>query len=76
MSSAILLPPSNTKDFTHASLTFDAKVYGLGPLMYPSSENTSPNSTYNPTFELAYWQFGLKIASDWKVRQGISVPES
>ncbi|KAE8156223.1 hypothetical protein BDV40DRAFT_306296 [Aspergillus tamarii] len=43
--------------------------------MYPSLENTSPNSTYNPTFELAYWQFGLKIASDWKVRQGISVPE-
>ncbi|OGM49326.1 hypothetical protein ABOM_003585 [Aspergillus bombycis] len=52
------------------------QVYDLGPPMYPSSENTSPNSTYNPAFELAYWRFGLKIASDWKTRQGISVPES
>ncbi|KAL6240149.1 hypothetical protein BDW75DRAFT_3439 [Aspergillus navahoensis] len=52
------------------------QVYDLGPPMYPSSENTSPNSTYNPTFELAYWRFGLGIASDWKTRQGIPVPES
>ncbi|KAL2827461.1 Six-hairpin glycosidase-like protein [Aspergillus pseudoustus] len=49
-------------------------VYDLGPPMYPSSENTSPNVTYNPTFELAYWRFGLKIAANWKVRQGIEVP--
>ncbi|KAL5042938.1 hypothetical protein BDW71DRAFT_200237 [Aspergillus fruticulosus] len=52
------------------------QVYDLGPPMYPSSENTSPNSTYNPTFELAYWRFGLGIASDWKTRQGIPVPET
>ncbi|OJJ99087.1 hypothetical protein ASPACDRAFT_1901628 [Aspergillus aculeatus ATCC 16872] len=52
------------------------QVYDLGPPMYPSSENTSPNSTYNPTFELAYWRFGLGIASDWKRRQGHEVPET
>ncbi|PYI24013.1 hypothetical protein BO99DRAFT_322326 [Aspergillus violaceofuscus CBS 115571] len=52
------------------------QVYDLGPPMYPSSENTSPNSTYNPTFELAYWRFGLEVASDWKRRQGHEVPES
>lgn len=51
------------------------QVYDLGPPMYPSSENTNPNATYNPTFELAYWRFGLKIASDWKSRQGLPVPQ-
>ncbi|KAF7156279.1 hypothetical protein CNMCM5623_009672 [Aspergillus felis] len=50
------------------------QVYDLGPPMYPSSENTNPNSTYNPTFELAYWRFGLQIASEWKRRQGQSIP--
>ncbi|KAE8135275.1 Six-hairpin glycosidase-like protein [Aspergillus pseudotamarii] len=61
---------------SYAWWNVSTQVYDLGPPMYPSSENTSPNSTYNPTFELAYWRFGLKIASDWKRRQGISVPES
>ncbi|KAJ1713060.1 Six-hairpin glycosidase-like protein [Aspergillus flavus] len=61
---------------SYAWWNVSTQVYDLGPPMYPSSENTSPNSTYNPTFELAYWRFGLKIASDWKTRQGILVPES
>ncbi|KKK24336.1 hypothetical protein ARAM_007455, partial [Aspergillus rambellii] len=49
-------------------------VYDLGPPLYPSSENTNPNTTYNPTFELAYWRLGLKIASTWKLRQNEPVP--
>jgi hypothetical protein len=44
--------------------------------MYPSSENTAPNITINPTFELAYWNFGLTIAAQWKSRQNISVPST
>jgi hypothetical protein len=52
------------------------KVYDLGPPMYPVSENTNPNQTVNPTFELAYWRFGLNIAEQWKVRQGKAVPEN
>lgn len=51
------------------------RVYDLGPPMYPVSENTNPNATLNPTFELAYWRFGLDIACQWKKRQGISIPE-
>lgn len=43
--------------------------------MYPVSENTNPNATLNPTFELAYWRFGLDIAIKWKDRQGKAVPE-
>ena len=48
--------------------------YDLGPPMYPASENTPPNSTLNPTFELAHWRFGLKTAIDWKTRLNTSVP--
>lgn len=50
-------------------------VYDLGPPMYPVSENTDPNNTVNPTFELAYWRFGLDIAMRWKERQNLSIPE-
>ncbi|KAJ4300760.1 hypothetical protein N0V90_002848 [Kalmusia sp. IMI 367209] len=50
------------------------KVYDLGPPMYPVSENTNPNQTVNPTFELAYWRFGLDIAEKWRTRQNKSVP--
>jgi hypothetical protein len=48
--------------------------FDLGPPMYPASENTAPNATRNPTFELAYWRFGLETASAWKQRQGLAVP--
>ncbi|KAG9238626.1 Six-hairpin glycosidase-like protein [Amylocarpus encephaloides] len=51
-------------------------VFDLGPPMYPVSENTNPNSTINPAFELAYWRFGLGVASLWKTRQGLPVPEA
>jgi hypothetical protein len=50
-------------------------VYDLGPPMYPVSENTNPNATINPTFELAYWRFGLDVAARWKQRAGKPVPE-
>ncbi|KAH8430674.1 uncharacterized protein LDX57_008336 [Aspergillus melleus] len=48
--------------------------YDLGPPMYPVSENTPPNSTRNPTFELAYWYFGIDVAIRWKERLGQSIP--
>ncbi|TVY40384.1 hypothetical protein LSUB1_G002865 [Lachnellula subtilissima] len=50
--------------------------YDLGPPMYPVSENTPPNATFNPTFELAYWRFGLTIAAQWKTRQHLPTPPS
>ncbi|KIX04559.1 uncharacterized protein Z518_05429 [Rhinocladiella mackenziei CBS 650.93] len=51
-------------------------VLQLGPPMYPVSENTNPNDTVNPTFELAYWRFGLDIAAKWKQRQNQTVPQA
>ncbi|KAK4179954.1 Six-hairpin glycosidase-like protein [Triangularia setosa] len=49
-------------------------VYDLGPPIYPVSENTNPNITLNPTFELAYWRFGLDTAIKWKSRLNQSSP--
>ncbi|KAG7285118.1 hypothetical protein NEMBOFW57_009739 [Staphylotrichum longicolle] len=49
-------------------------VYDLGPPLYPVSENTSPNATRNPTFELAYWRFGLDVAVKWRERMGREAP--
>ncbi|KAI0659070.1 Six-hairpin glycosidase-like protein [Cubamyces menziesii] len=49
--------------------------FDLGPPMYVVSEDTSPNATRNPAFELAYWRFGLDHASAWMDRLGEDVPE-
>lgn len=45
--------------------------YVLGPPVYVASENTEPTTTRNPTFELGYWRFGLRTASDWRKRMGL-----
>lgn len=64
-------------DFMASYAFFNAStgVYDLGPPMYPVSENTPPNATVNPTFELAYWRFGLAVASAWQTRQNKTVPQ-
>ena len=43
----------------------------LGPPIVPAQENFPLLTTYNPTFELAYWRFGLATAQDWRVRLGM-----
>ncbi|KAI1438626.1 Six-hairpin glycosidase-like protein [Xylaria sp. CBS 124048] len=65
-----------TADFmaSYAFYNESTGVYDLGPPMYPASENTNPNTTVNPTFELAYWRFGLDVAINWKQRQGLPAP--
>ncbi|KAF2685836.1 hypothetical protein K458DRAFT_417039 [Lentithecium fluviatile CBS 122367] len=67
---------SGVADFmvSYAWFNETTKVYDLGPPMYPVSENTNPNQTVNPTFELAYWRFGLDIAEKWQKRQNKPVP--
>ncbi len=42
----------------------------LGPPMYVVSEDTDPFITQNPSFELAYWHFGLQLAEQWFDRLG------
>ncbi len=51
-------------------------LYDLGPPMYVVPEDTSPNVTVNPAFELAYWRFGLHLAEGWMNRLGKPIPLS
>ena len=46
--------------------------YILGPPMYIVSENTKPETTFNPAFELGYWRFGLRTAQIWRERVGLT----
>jgi len=56
-------------DFAHYDAEGDR--YVLGPPVHIVSENTDPRVTINPTFELSYWQFGLRTAQVWKERMNM-----
>ena len=45
--------------------------YVLGPPVIPAQENHPPRETWNPTFELAYWRYGLETAQRWRERLGL-----
>ncbi|TFY62127.1 hypothetical protein EVG20_g6815 [Dentipellis fragilis] len=51
-----------------------SRVYDIGPPMYVVAEDTSPNITRNPAFELAYWRYGLGLAETWMRELGEDVP--
>lgn len=66
-----------TADFM-ASFAFydkDKKRYMLGPGVIPAQERFVAMQTFNPTYELAYWNWGLKTAIVWKKRMKQAVPE-
>lgn len=46
--------------------------YVLGPPLIPAQESHPPRTTFNPTFELAYWAFGLATAQRWRERLGLA----
>jgi hypothetical protein len=45
--------------------------YVLGPPLRSVPEHTETMETHNPTFELAYWRFGLRTAQKWRQRLGM-----
>ena len=45
--------------------------YVLGPPAIPAQENHPARETWNPTYELEYWHFGLKTAQKWRERLGL-----
>lgn len=49
--------------------------YELGPPVIPAQERFPARETFNPTYELAYWEWGLKTAIKWKERLSEEVPE-
>ncbi|KAE9984936.1 hypothetical protein EG328_008134 [Venturia inaequalis] len=59
---------------SYAWLNNATQIYDLGPPLHIVSENTKPNITLNPPFELAYWRFGLSVAESWKTRQNKPIP--
>ena len=45
--------------------------YVLGPPVIPAQENHPARETWNPTFELEYWNYALDIAQRWRERLGL-----
>jgi hypothetical protein len=45
--------------------------YIIGPPVFIMSENTKPEITCNPGFELGYWRYGLRTAQIWRERMGL-----
>jgi len=62
-----------TADFMSSFAFFDKKTnrYVLGPPLIPAQECFNPETTFNPTFELAYWHWGLSTAQLWRKRLGL-----
>ncbi len=62
-----------TAEFMASFAHFDWKTnrYILGPPVIPAQENHPARETWNPTFELEYWHFGLKTAQAWRERLGL-----
>jgi hypothetical protein len=64
-------------DVVHETATFMAAfptevegVLHLGPPVMPAQEFYDSRTTEDPTFELAYWWWGLELAQQWRERAG------
>jgi len=54
----------------YAYFNEETKCYDLPAPIIPAQEEFDPTKTWNPTFELEYWSFTLKIAAKWAKRLG------
>ncbi|MBW7461356.1 glycoside hydrolase family 65, partial [Paenibacillus sepulcri] len=50
--------------------------YVLGPPVAPAQEIYDHAVTFNPSFELSYWAFGLSVANMWRERLGLPRDEN
>ncbi len=48
----------------------ELKRYILGPGVIAAQERFDPKTTFNPTYEVAYWRWALETAQKWRERQG------
>ena len=62
-----------TADFMASYATWDEKTkrYVLGPVLQCAQEIFPKDKTFNPTFELTYWRWGLETAQQWRQRLGL-----
>jgi protein-glucosylgalactosylhydroxylysine glucosidase len=65
-----------TADFMASYAYFDAAKgkYILGKGLIPAQERFKAEETFNPTYELAYWQWALTTAQQWRKR--LHLPEN
>jgi protein-glucosylgalactosylhydroxylysine glucosidase len=65
-----------TAEFMADFLVFDPKTqqYNLPAPLIPAQECFVPDSTFNPTFELAYWRWGIETAQRWLQLQNKPTP--
>lgn len=65
---------NETANFLASYAWFDSATekYVLGPPLKTVPENTDPLLSFNPAYELSYWRYGLRIAQQWRDRQGLS----
>ncbi|WP_335964843.1 hypothetical protein [Galbibacter sp. PAP.153] len=66
-----------TADFmaSFAHFNKEKKRYELGPGVIAAQERFKAMETFNPTYELNYWFWGLKTAIEWKARLGETPPK-
>ena len=59
-----------TADFMASFPSYDPKTkkYNLGKGLIPAQECFDAVTTFNPTYELAYWSWALQKAQEWKQR--------
>lgn len=50
----------------------EGKRFVLGPVLQCAQEIFPKERTFNPTFELTYWRWGLEVAQQWRLRFGMS----
>ncbi len=55
-------------DFAYYDSTRQERV--LGPGVIAAQERFGADTTFNTTFELAYWKWGLEVAQQWRERPG------
>ena len=48
------------------------KHFVLGPVLQCAQEIFPKTNTFNPTFELTYWRWGLETAQQWRLRLGLA----
>lgn len=67
-----------TADFMASFPSWDTvkKKYNLGKGLIPAQECFDAVTTFNPTYELAYWHWALNVAQQWRVRLGMPRKEA
>jgi len=62
-----------TAEFMASYATWDTNTsrYVLGPVLQCAQEIFPKDHTFNPTFELTYWRWGLETAQQWRLRLGL-----